>query len=400
MVRQLFKALAIICLFVVAGANGAPGQSTGELEDAALAKRVKDISFDRLPLKDVIASLSLKSGKAIDPDWEMLKRYGTLPDEPVTLHLQNTSLAAAMELVLRQCVVTTTYELNLTDAGRLRITPIEEMMLHPLIRDYPLQFILPADARDDKVSALIEIATRAAVEPAWTTYQRGFGKIERVPGALRATETAAGQRRLRAIFEKLRHPVDPLAPPPQDLAHEMDESLHQKLENLQLAGAPLRGAVEKISRDTGVDIAVDWRSLERVGIDTGAPVTIDARAIRVASVLDALCKSIGGNDPLMYSADDGFVRLSVTSKLSLRQIAIVYDVQKLLAGRNSGDKSNSSATKSENDLLATIDVALQPSAAAGSRTFLNRRLVVVDTPDNQRQIFAVLQTLAKSKKPN
>ena len=66
----------------------------------ALAKALPEVTFDRVPVSDVLDFLRDITGVKIDVDWQKLEAAGVERNAPVNLRAKDISFAQALQLVL------------------------------------------------------------------------------------------------------------------------------------------------------------------------------------------------------------------------------------------------------------------------------------------------------------
>jgi Flp pilus assembly secretin CpaC len=204
------------------------------------------------------------------------------------------------------------------------------------------------------------------------------------------------------------------------------------------------GDVVDFLRDvSGANIFVNWKALETAGVDRTAPVTARLRNIRFSKALTIILDSVsGGTVPLGYTIDDGVITISTGEDLDRNTITRVYDIRDLIidipdftdapdfslqsttqqgqAGggggggggqglfQNSQDRSqelDEGRTRQEmiDEIIQLITETVSPDSwrdaggTTGSVRELQGQLIVTQTPENQRQLVALLAQLRETR---
>lgn len=89
--------------------------------------------------------------------------------------------------------------------------------------------------------------------------------------------------------------------------------------------------VANISTRAGVDIDVDWNSLEDIGIDQETPVTLRLSSAKWLTVLDRVLEKVSEPDlPASWSVQDGILTVASEDVLRQRTVLAIYDINDLL----------------------------------------------------------------------
>jgi hypothetical protein len=120
-------------------------------------------------------------------------------------------------------------------------------------------------------------------------------------------------------------------PIPASVARQLDRPLP--------AGTRLEGrftdAIDKL-RDTGLNVFVNWRSLDQVGVGRDTHVSVDVGGVTTSEALARLLAAASPKnrrrlDALDFHLDEGVVTVSTKEDLSRNTLTRVYDVRDLVA---------------------------------------------------------------------
>lgn len=206
----------------------------------------------------------------------------------------------------------------------------------------------------------------------------------------------------------------------------------------------LVNVVDYFRNTTGVNFFVNWASLEAAGVEQDLPITLQLNNIPADQALDLVLKQAGAGaelEPIGFSIIDGVVHISTNRDLQRTTDTRVYDIRDLLvqipnftgapefdinsalsntsSGGSSGGAASASTTlfgddasdvtaPTREEMIEQIVNLLQDTigkqdewAAYGgtvsSLRELNGNLVVKSTPDNHRDIIALLGQLRQAR---
>ncbi len=195
---------------------------------------------------------------------------------------------------------------------------------------------------------------------------------------------------------------------------------------------------------TGVNFFVNWAALEAAGVEQDLPITLQLNNIPATQALDLVLKQAGAGaelEPIGYSIIDGVVHISTLRDLQKTTDVRVYDIRDLLvqvpnfsgapefdinsalSNTSSGGSSGGAATASTTLFGDETDNVDQPTreemieqivnliqdtigkqedwqaygGTVSSLRELNGNLIVKSTPDNHRDIIALLGQLRQAR---
>ncbi len=232
----------------------------------------------------------------------------------------------------------------------------------------------------------------------------------------------------------------------QDTA--LQAQLDRHLPEVRFNANALSDVIDFLRDVTGANIYVDWKSLEAASIARDAPVTARLRDIKFSKALELIFKSVEGDDDehkLGYTVDEGVITISTRKELNKNTVTRRYDINDLLfvppdynnapqldlqqrqPGPERGRRGGGGGAAAEQSLFtarpgqqqngtgdreARIDEIKQyiqqnvdPNSwkdAGGdvgsvSSSPLRAILLITQTPENQRKIVSVLDSLRASQ---
>ena len=209
--------------------------------------------------------------------------------------------------------------------------------------------------------------------------------------------------------------VDPDAPSPATAATLAQ--LDRKMPEVRFNARPLSDVIEFVRDLSGINVYVDWRSLEAIGVPRTSPVTARLRQVKYAKALELMLKSVDGDDydhQLAYVVDDDVVTISTRRELDKAVVTRKYDVNDLLFVPTNDDPAGPSSAASRErrigEIVQYVEQNVDPNSWA-DRTYhgehtgygrvqtspLRGVLLVTATPGNHRKARAVLDSLRASQ---
>jgi hypothetical protein len=110
-------------------------------------------------------------------------------------------------------------------------------------------------------------------------------------------------------------------------------NLNDRIAGLKFKHVPLRGALEALGREAGVNIVVNWKGLQDLGVTEGQPVNLDLHDASVLGAVEAVLDQASPQVELGYHLDHDVIHVDgagARPPATNDQIARIYDVQDLI----------------------------------------------------------------------
>ena len=117
------------------------------------------------------------------------------------------------------------------------------------------------------------------------------------------------------------------ATPQQEQAAEIYRALKERT-NFEFVDKPLGEALSELSRQHGINVVLDARSLHRKGVDESTPVSLILNGVRLRSALNIICEDLG----LDYTISESVLRIRSAEDVRTSTALQSYDVNALLVG--------------------------------------------------------------------
>jgi len=120
-----------------------------------------------------------------------------------------------------------------------------------------------------------------------------------------------------------------VAPTPAP-AGPVQAQLGRTLPELKLDGVSLGDALDFIRDVSGVNLHVDWKTLEAAGVNRDTPINVRLRAVSLRKALNTIMAEAGGGDQIGWTTDEGVVTVTSKEKINSTSITRIYDIRDLL----------------------------------------------------------------------
>jgi hypothetical protein len=256
-------------------------------EIAQALARPAACDFAETPLSDVADQLEEMCKISIELDYRALEEVGIGHDTPVTLHIRDVSLGAALKLMLRPMDMT----FVIRDEVLLITTP-EEAETELVTRIYPVADLVRGRNAEDSLidgeedapdfEPLMDVIT-SIVTPTFWEEVGGPGAIDAFPSGecLVVSQLETGHEEIASLLTGLRklqadERAKPGTPASEALAvadffepvrPKLRASLKKEVGMMTFAERPLTEVVDILAEKHGVPIRIDRKALEEVGID-------------------------------------------------------------------------------------------------------------------------------------
>lgn len=121
----------------------------------------------------------------------------------------------------------------------------------------------------------------------------------------------------------------------EDEMSERDRQVEQQLAQevpVDFEANTLANVVDYFRNITGMNIAVNWQALQATGVTQDTPITLKLRNVPVRKALQLVLEqaTLSTLDPITYSVDEGIVRISTQADLQRTTVVRVFDIRDLL----------------------------------------------------------------------
>ena len=121
----------------------------------------------------------------------------------------------------------------------------------------------------------------------------------------------------------------------EDEMSEADRQVEQQLTQevpVQFEANTLANVIDYFRNITGMNIAVNWQALQATGVTQDTPITLTLNNVPVGQALELVLEqaTLSPLDPVTFSVDRGIVRISTQADLQRSTVVRVYDIRDLL----------------------------------------------------------------------
>jgi uncharacterized coiled-coil protein SlyX len=170
------------------------------------------------------------------------------------------------------------------------------------------------------------------------------------------------------------------------------KAMSQVIPVANLQDMPFKDAIAWLSETCGLNIKVDWTSMQVVGVERTKKVTVKASKAKVEKVLALLLENAGGGTAqLGFEVDGDVVNISTVEVLDSHTVTQTYNVARLLPNRGPG---------AMDQLIQTIRTTVMPDSwkpegTVGTITEQNGQLVITQSLRAHAAIAELLKKLRK-----
>ncbi len=358
---------------LLTGAPQCPEPAGDRQIDKAFRHVLKEVDFKDAKLADVFAFLRKESGLDLHVVWRALEAAGVKKDAPVTMQLTNVTTKAVLRIVLDDFpaadlgwtteggMATVTSRDHLAGRTSIRLYEVRDLLyqdrafdeLFPELRDTdPEERLLTAE---EASNMLQETITETIAPASWS--DSTLVNMHELQGVLVVVQTDENHRAISDLLTRLRDvlrkragrvaalrgrgggtlPLIEAEPRHASLPDAwVSEALRANIGTLDFDRIALSDAMDFLRDACGLNLHVDWRSLETAGVKKDCPVNVHLRHVRLTKTLDVILDDAGGVNPLGWYVEDGVVRITSSETLRDRTRLRMYDLSDLLlSGRAS-----------------------------------------------------------------
>lgn len=203
------------------------------------------------------------------------------------------------------------------------------------------------------------------------------------------------------------------APPPTTqpaAAADADAQLARVIPELELRGVTLEQAFERLRDLTRANIVVQWRALESAGLKRGDVVKLRLWDVTLARALPVLLAAASDDSDMFgYAGADGIITVTTKDRLGGYHPTRTYNVRDLILRMRRNDESlygtlpKQTSDKTVDEYIEELGTIVRDTVDAdswrdnggsvGALRYWAGRLIVTQTPANQRQVEGLLDQL-------
>lgn len=381
------------------------------------------LSFDDVPLSEVVDYLQQTSHIPIVIDKRALDEVGLTPDAAVSLQLKGVSLRSALRLILRG--------MDLGDLGYLikdgllAVTSCDRVEVQLELSVYPVADLLRpahppllfAENSDQSASydTLVGLITSVISPDSWDIVG-GTGSVEPLPSrhALIVGQTNENQQLVANLLSILRGfrahnaatsttdkagATDPCSVLPIG-QRQAESHILKQLSNASFAfqfhDAPLSEVAQFVTQTCQIPIQIDKQALDDVGISSDIPVTAHLSKVPLRSFLNVMLEQL----ELTYVITDEVLLITTPEEAESESKIRVYPVTDLV---QIGDATD---TPDYDSLIRTIITSVEPdkwSDVGGAGMIepfpLSAVLVIAQTDQIHQKVENLLAALRRAQSP-
>jgi hypothetical protein len=114
------------------------------------------------------------------------------------------------------------------------------------------------------------------------------------------------------------------------MAGPLQAQLSRTLPEVRLDGVALGDALDFIRDVSGVNMSVEWKTLEAAGVTRDTPINVRLRGVSLRKALNTIMAEAGGGDQIGWTTDEGVVTVTTKEKINATTYTRIYDIRDLL----------------------------------------------------------------------
>ncbi|MFM9068320.1 MAG: hypothetical protein ACKOUR_13460 [Planctomycetota bacterium] len=355
---------------------------------ARLADKVAGLTFERVPLIDLLQLVSDLTTIPISIDLDALALRGISPLTPTPVQLEKTTMEQGLDAILKSQQLGYR-QLN----GQLVIVPREQLMPRRESRTYDVSDLV---GKEPELAQTLLRWIRTAIDPSGWQPDANPDELRLDGGQLVVEQTSAVHLQVMRLCDQWRvaRKIRPKFPLPAPLVEvgvnlEQSQSLLDKPLTLTFQ-QPVRLAVllERLGKSAGTKFLVDWQALAEAEWSPDMTVTL---SVENRPLSETLAKLLGPRELTYGLVDASLVEITTPGALARRVEFRLHAVAGLAAAAD-----DSARVK---DVLQRVRTVLGLEDAAESTggvpsvewDALSRHLVVIASPTQQIDVARALR---------
>jgi hypothetical protein len=363
------------------------------------------IETGELALRDAIETIAGQANIKTKINWPALEIVGIDPKTIVWLELKAVPATQVLQIALDQASADAFDDdkagFTVRD-GAVAISTLRDLKFVTETRDYSIRKYLGA-ARgqitvQEMVDQFIELINVTIGDPdEWLDEE---STITEKQGKLTIKTTADNHAEIVVLFDQIDNPI----------ARAFDLKLNDKAAKASRAAearlkkrirfdddnAALSDVIASIRKDTDLNIAVNWSSLELVGIKRDSLVTLNLKRVPASEllqvVLDQISADLFDDDKAGYVLQNGVVYIDTLRMLKGNTETQVYKLNRWLGKKAGNEDAVDQVINAIHENVGDPDEWLDEESTL---TNLYGLLVVTTTPDNHAEIVELLGKIGR-----
>jgi hypothetical protein len=269
-----------------------------------------------LPLDDMAAEFSSRSGLPVLVDKTALKDVGIPLDEPITASINDVPAYLLLDRVLQGLGLTWDIE---NDIVRMTTTEVAEERMETSV--YPVGDLLQAGCT---MRSLID-TLQSETDASWEDIDGIGGTISQAARTLVIRQTQRIHREVAGILEALRHVRRRTVVGDSVLREAIEQKLDQTIESVDFEDVPLEDAVAHLADEAGIPVAIDKTALTDVGLKVDTPVSLHLEKRPARTMFRLILSELG----LTTINRDAVLQVTTTEIADERSLMVIYEVSDL-----------------------------------------------------------------------
>lgn len=371
--------------------------------DRAVLTRLSNaltVDADQLTLNDALDTIANQARVKLNVNWPALEIVGIEKDTAVWLNLKGVAAEHVLSIALAQASADAFDDdkagFTVRD-GAVVISTRRDLKTNVDTRNYSIKKYLAAARGEitvqEMVDEFIQLINITVGDPdEWLDEE---STIAEKNGILSIKTTADNHNEIERLFDQIDKPIDRAInlnrnDPDAKLNAAAEARLTKRI-RFDDQNAALSNVIASIRKDTDLNIAVNWLSLELVGIDQDSLVALDLNRVPASELLQAVLDHVSADafddDKAGFAIQGGVVYIDTLRMLRGQTETQVYRLNRWLGKKAGNEEAVNEVINLIHDNVGDPNEWLDEDSTL---TNLYGLLVVTTTPENHIKIVELL----------
>jgi|SRR5665213_2421817 len=404
-------------------------ETSDALAEQELNRIIPAVDIEATNFDDAVKEVQKLTAAEISVDWKSLHESGFDRTASVSVHATGIYLWRILERIIvmgSMSVGKDHFQVSYQPCdGRIAISTVDQLLksysaciynVHDLVFDVPPTIFgysaPPPYAQPTTVDALAKLI-QATIAPGYWHDDNAAIVAMILPASdhLYVVQTWANHRQIRQLLQTLRAGNAALSLPiPEratsaahetwiypDIPEKLETLLRRPMDRLDIKDVPLEEAIDKLQKQSGVNIWVNWEVLAKANVSFHSPVSLRTSGTSLTAALNVLFARPIDGVQLGFTVDGGIAEISTLEDANKVLLTRLYDVRDFIA-----QAKPSEADEVMHSLYDFIENVVERSAEKGLGMNIGivyemkGRLVILQSWSMHERISAELDALRKS----
>jgi hypothetical protein len=181
-----------------------PATAADRAVQTQLGRVLPEVSFDKVPLSDVVDFLRDVTGADVFLNWKALEDARIDRDTPVTIRLRDATFAKALDAILKAVGGRATKLGYAVQDGVISISTANDLAQDTVTRVYDVRDLLRGGADAKQEEAAVKLLTDSIDPASWREHGGQLGSVRFLSGQLIVTQPAENHKAIANLLRQTR----------------------------------------------------------------------------------------------------------------------------------------------------------------------------------------------------